>query len=117
MTFIQSAIAKGADESPPAYQFDKGFGEGVDKWLIHIQGGGWNYSTESLENATGVNLQVLKELPRLQEKERFGQSYMHMGSEKTCYGSVHDHSTCGIHIKGVNLQFVRDEAEAFIKET
>nr|GFD22223.1 pectin acetylesterase 8-like [Tanacetum cinerariifolium] len=40
MTFIQSAIAKGAvclDGSPPAYQFDKGFGEGVDKWLIHIQ--------------------------------------------------------------------------------
>ncbi|GJV46609.1 hypothetical protein Tco_1431145 [Tanacetum coccineum] len=37
------------------------------------------------ENATGVNLQVLKELPQLQEKERFGHSYMHMGSEKTCH--------------------------------
>ncbi|KVH95100.1 Pectinacetylesterase, partial [Cynara cardunculus var. scolymus] len=45
MTFIQSAVVKGAewldavclDGSPPAYQFDKGFGEGVDKWLIHIQ--------------------------------------------------------------------------------
>nr|GEV64435.1 pectin acetylesterase 7 [Tanacetum cinerariifolium] len=27
MTFIQSAIARGADGSSPAYQFDKGFGE------------------------------------------------------------------------------------------
>ncbi|KAK1408612.1 hypothetical protein QVD17_40538 [Tagetes erecta] len=50
ITFIQSAIAKGAvclDGSPPAYQFDQGFGDGVDKWLIHIQGGGWCESTES----------------------------------------------------------------------
>ncbi|KAM0026850.1 putative pectinacetylesterase/NOTUM [Helianthus debilis subsp. tardiflorus] len=50
MTFIQSAVAKGAvclDGSPPAYQFDKGFGEGVDKWLIHIQGGGWCESKKS----------------------------------------------------------------------
>nr|GEY07920.1 pectin acetylesterase 8-like [Tanacetum cinerariifolium] len=46
MTFIQRAIARGADGSPPAYQFDKGFG-GLYTWLIHIQGGGRYDSTES----------------------------------------------------------------------
>ncbi|XP_076906193.1 pectin acetylesterase 8-like [Bidens hawaiensis] len=50
ITFLESAVARGAvclDGSPPAYQHDKGFGDGVDKWLIHIQGGGWCESTES----------------------------------------------------------------------
>ncbi|KAJ0779718.1 putative pectinacetylesterase/NOTUM [Helianthus annuus] len=37
ITFLKSAVAKGADGSPPAYQLDEGFGDGVDKWLIHIQ--------------------------------------------------------------------------------
>ncbi|PWA79136.1 pectinacetylesterase/NOTUM [Artemisia annua] len=69
MTFIQSAIAKGAvclDGSPPAYQFDKGFGEGVDKWLIHIQGGGWCESTKScllrvnLTNGVGSSTRMQK---------------------------------------------------------
>ncbi|KAK1430795.1 hypothetical protein QVD17_13810 [Tagetes erecta] len=44
LTVIESAVAKGAvclDGSPPAYQFDKGFGNGVNNWLVHIQGGGW----------------------------------------------------------------------------
>ncbi|KAK1430792.1 hypothetical protein QVD17_13805 [Tagetes erecta] len=44
LTIIESAVAKGAvclDGSPPAYQFDKGFGNGVNNWLVHIQGGGW----------------------------------------------------------------------------
>ncbi|GKA57045.1 pectin acetylesterase 8-like protein [Tanacetum coccineum] len=58
MTFIQSAIAKGVDESPPAYQFDKGFGEGVDKWLIHIQGeaGAELLNGKLPRNATGGKL-------------------------------------------------------------
>ncbi|KAI3680006.1 hypothetical protein L2E82_50743 [Cichorium intybus] len=69
MTFIQSAIAKGAvclDGSPPAYQFDKGFGEGVDKWLIHIQGGGWCESTKSclkrvnMSNGVGSSTRMQK---------------------------------------------------------
>ncbi|XP_024993646.1 pectin acetylesterase 8-like isoform X2 [Cynara cardunculus var. scolymus] len=69
MTFIQSAVVKGAvclDGSPPAYQFDKGFGEGVDKWLIHIQGGGWCESTKScllrvnMSNGVGSSTRMTK---------------------------------------------------------
>ncbi|KAF5753747.1 putative pectinacetylesterase/NOTUM [Helianthus annuus] len=44
ITIIEGAVAKGAvclDGSPPAYQFDAGFGDGVNNWLVHIQGGGW----------------------------------------------------------------------------
>ncbi|KAI3692355.1 hypothetical protein L6452_32169 [Arctium lappa] len=44
ITIIESGVAKGAvclDGSPPAYQLAKGFGDGVNSWLVHIQGGGW----------------------------------------------------------------------------
>ncbi|KAJ0802260.1 putative pectinacetylesterase/NOTUM [Helianthus annuus] len=49
ITIIESAVAKGAvclDGSPPAYQLDKGFGDGVNNWLVHIQGGGWCHTIE-----------------------------------------------------------------------
>ncbi|KAL2517351.1 Pectin acetylesterase 7 [Abeliophyllum distichum] len=44
ITFIDSAVSKGAvclDGSPPAYHFDKGFGDGIDNWLVYLEGGGW----------------------------------------------------------------------------
>lgn len=44
ITYVQSAVAQGAvclDGSPPAYHFDKGFGAGVNNWLIHVEGGAW----------------------------------------------------------------------------
>ncbi|CAB4278946.1 unnamed protein product [Prunus armeniaca] len=44
ITYVHSAIAKGAvclDGSPPAYHHDKGFGSGINNWLVHIEGGGW----------------------------------------------------------------------------
>ncbi|XP_071730468.1 pectin acetylesterase 8-like isoform X2 [Rutidosis leptorrhynchoides] len=44
LTILQSAVAKGAvclDGSPPAYQLDKGFGDGVNSWLVDLQWGGW----------------------------------------------------------------------------
>ncbi|KAF8378955.1 hypothetical protein HHK36_028380 [Tetracentron sinense] len=44
ITYVQNAVAKGAvclDGSPPAYHIDKGFGLGVNSWLVHIEGGGW----------------------------------------------------------------------------
>ncbi|WOH13487.1 hypothetical protein DCAR_0832997 [Daucus carota subsp. sativus] len=46
---IQSAVAKGAvclDGSPPAYQLDRGKDEGVNKWLLHLQGGYWCTTVE-----------------------------------------------------------------------
>ncbi|KAF5735242.1 pectinacetylesterase family protein [Tripterygium wilfordii] len=44
ITLVQSGVAKGAvclDGSPPAYHFDKGFGAGINNWLVHIEGGAW----------------------------------------------------------------------------
>ncbi|XP_055819846.1 pectin acetylesterase 8-like [Solanum dulcamara] len=44
ITYLQSAVAKGAvclDGSPPAYHFDKGFGNGVNNWFIQLEGGAW----------------------------------------------------------------------------
>ncbi|KAM7510791.1 hypothetical protein LguiB_009666 [Lonicera macranthoides] len=38
------AVTKGAvclDGSPPAYQFDKGFEEGANSWLLNLEGGEW----------------------------------------------------------------------------
>uniref|UniRef100_M1BA61 Pectin acetylesterase n=1 Tax=Solanum tuberosum TaxID=4113 RepID=M1BA61_SOLTU len=50
ITYVLSGVAKGAvclDGSPPAYHHDKGFGTGVNSWLIQMEGGGWcnNIST------------------------------------------------------------------------
>ncbi|KAK7262746.1 hypothetical protein RJT34_30326 [Clitoria ternatea] len=44
ITIVEKAVSKGAvclDGSPPAYHFDKGFGEGTKNWIVHIEGGGW----------------------------------------------------------------------------
>ncbi|XVF52210.1 hypothetical protein PTKIN_Ptkin05aG0001000 [Pterospermum kingtungense] len=50
ITYLQDAVAKGAvclDGSPPAYHFDKGFGDGINNWLVHMEGGGWCESVET----------------------------------------------------------------------
>ncbi|GKU95980.1 hypothetical protein SLEP1_g9267 [Rubroshorea leprosula] len=50
ITYLDSAVAKGAvclDGSPPAYHFDKGFGSGVNNWLVHMEGGGWCNNIET----------------------------------------------------------------------
>ncbi|KAM7490931.1 hypothetical protein LguiA_033852 [Lonicera macranthoides] len=55
ITYLESAKAKGAvclDGSAPAYQFDKGVGEGANNWLVHLEGGGWCTSPESCHNRT-----------------------------------------------------------------
>lgn len=44
ITYVQDAVAKGGvclDGSPPAYHFEKGFGNGINNWLIHMEGGAW----------------------------------------------------------------------------
>ncbi|OIV93808.1 hypothetical protein TanjilG_03771 [Lupinus angustifolius] len=44
ITIVNDAVSKGAvclDGSPPAYHFDKGSGEGINNWVVHIEGGGW----------------------------------------------------------------------------
>ncbi|XP_017253447.1 pectin acetylesterase 8 [Daucus carota subsp. sativus] len=53
ITYLQSAVAKGAvclDGSPPAYHMSKGFGAGINNWLVHFEGGGWcNNATTCLD--------------------------------------------------------------------
>nr|GMD87916.1 pectin acetylesterase 8-like [Ipomoea batatas] len=44
ITRMTDAVSKGAvclDGSPPAYYFDEGHGNGIDNWLIYLEGGGW----------------------------------------------------------------------------
>ncbi|GKD91294.1 pectin acetylesterase 8-like protein, partial [Tanacetum coccineum] len=65
---IESAVAKGAvclDGSPPAYQFDKGSGDGANNWLVHIQGGGWCHSVEDCVNRKTTGVGSSKLMPEL----------------------------------------------------
>ncbi|CAL1373828.1 unnamed protein product [Linum trigynum] len=44
ITYVTSGVSKGAvclDGSPPAYNFDKGYGTGINNWLVQLEGGGW----------------------------------------------------------------------------
>lgn len=53
ITYAQKAVTRGAvclDGSPPAYHWDRGFGSGINSWLVHLEGGGWcNNKTNCLE--------------------------------------------------------------------
>ncbi|KAL8536627.1 hypothetical protein ACS0TY_011995 [Phlomoides rotata] len=69
ITYVQSAVPKGAvclDGSPPAYHFDRGFGAGINNWLIQLEGGGWcNNVTTCLARKTnrlGSSKQMVKQL-------------------------------------------------------
>ncbi|KAG7952314.1 hypothetical protein I3843_12G053000 [Carya illinoinensis] len=54
------------DGSPPAYHWDKGFGAGMNNWLVHIEGGGWcNNITTCLSRKNtrlGSSKQMAKEI-------------------------------------------------------
>ncbi|KAI3460059.1 hypothetical protein Pfo_016722 [Paulownia fortunei] len=50
ITYLTSAVQKGAvcmDGSPPGYYYAEGSGDGVNNWVIYLQGGGWCGSDES----------------------------------------------------------------------
>lgn len=42
----QDSQARCIDGSTPAYYYRKGAGDGVDKWLVYFEGGGWCYDLE-----------------------------------------------------------------------
>ncbi|KAJ1412442.1 Pectinacetylesterase/NOTUM [Sesbania bispinosa] len=53
LTLVENAVSKGAvclDGSPPAYHLDKGYGEGNNSWIVHIEGGGWCESVTACLN-------------------------------------------------------------------
>ncbi|CAA0838793.1 Pectin acetylesterase 8 [Striga hermonthica] len=50
ITYVKSAVEKGGvclDGSPPAYHLDKGFGKGIDNWLVHFEGGTWCHNVKT----------------------------------------------------------------------
>ncbi|GMH09626.1 hypothetical protein Nepgr_011467 [Nepenthes gracilis] len=69
ITYVASAVQKGAvclDGSPPAYHLDRGFGTGINSWLVHMEGGGWcNNITSCLSrknNSLGSSFKMVKQL-------------------------------------------------------
>ncbi|KAL3613814.1 hypothetical protein CASFOL_041888 [Castilleja foliolosa] len=49
ITILENALETGAvclDGSPAGYHFSKGFGDGVDNWIVYLPGGGWCDTTE-----------------------------------------------------------------------
>nr|GMD84725.1 pectin acetylesterase 8-like [Ipomoea batatas] len=69
ITYVLSAVAKGAvclDGSPPAYHLDRGYGTGINNWLIQLEGGGWcnNVTTclSRMNTRLGSSKQMAKQL-------------------------------------------------------
>ncbi|KAA3469584.1 Notum [Gossypium australe] len=55
------------DGSPPAYHWDKGYGTGINSWLIQLEGGGWcnNVSSCLVRKNThlGSSKRMVKQIP------------------------------------------------------
>ncbi|KAG9139964.1 hypothetical protein Leryth_010498 [Lithospermum erythrorhizon] len=95
ITYVQSAVAKGGvclDGSPPAYHMDKGFGAGIDNWLIQLEGGGWcnNVSTcvARRDDRLGSSKQMIKQLAFsgiLHNKPKFNPDFYNWNRIKVRY--------------------------------
>eukprot|EP00268_Persea_americana_P008973 TRINITY_DN13528_c0_g1_i1.p1 TRINITY_DN13528_c0_g1~~TRINITY_DN13528_c0_g1_i1.p1 ORF type:complete len:210 (+),score=42.15 TRINITY_DN13528_c0_g1_i1:242-871(+) len=95
ITYVGNAVAKGAvclDGSPPAYHMDKGFGAGVNNWLVHFEGGGWcnNVSTCLNRKSTrlGSSTKMAKEIDfsgLLSNKEKFNPDFYNWNRIKVRY--------------------------------
>nr|DAD24961.1 TPA_asm: hypothetical protein HUJ06_026424 [Nelumbo nucifera] len=95
ITYVETAVAKGAvclDGSPPAYHLDKGFGSGINNWLVHIEGGGWcnNVTTCLARKNTrlGSSKQMLTEIAFsgiLSNKQQFNPDFYNWNRVKVRY--------------------------------
>ncbi|XP_042013851.1 pectin acetylesterase 8-like [Salvia splendens] len=70
ITFIADAITKGAgkiclDGTPGAYYFSKGFGDGINSWMIFLPGGAWCATNEGCLNKSSTDLGSNKNPPPL----------------------------------------------------
>ncbi|KAG6428942.1 hypothetical protein SASPL_106981 [Salvia splendens] len=52
ISLLDSAVARGADGTPPAYAYSPGFGDGVDNWHVFLQGGGWCHNVDNCLDRT-----------------------------------------------------------------
>ncbi|KAL5864194.1 hypothetical protein ACOSQ3_001708 [Xanthoceras sorbifolium] len=95
ITYVENAVAKGAvclDGSPPAYHFNKGFGAGINNWLVHIEGGGWcNNVTTCLSRKNtrlGSSKQMVKQVAfsgMLSNKQKFNPDFYNWNRIKVRY--------------------------------
>ncbi|XWS49415.1 hypothetical protein CRYUN_Cryun12cG0001600 [Craigia yunnanensis] len=95
ITYVQSAVAKGAvwlDESPPAYHWDRGFGTGINSWLIQLEGGGWcnNVTSWLVRKNThlGSSKRMVKQIPFsgiLNNKHQFNPDFYNWNRVKVRY--------------------------------
>ncbi|KAA8527990.1 hypothetical protein F0562_035141 [Nyssa sinensis] len=68
ISYVQNAVAKGAvclDGSPSAYHLDKGFGTGINNWLIQMEGGGWCNNVTSCLARKNTRLGSSKQMMKL----------------------------------------------------
>ncbi|GAB2235648.1 hypothetical protein Droror1_Dr00026080 [Drosera rotundifolia] len=59
LSLLKNARSKGAyclDGSVPGYHFQPGFGDGIENWVLHIEGGGWCYNVASCSFRKGTAL-------------------------------------------------------------
>ncbi|KAI4327920.1 hypothetical protein L6164_020329 [Bauhinia variegata] len=117
----KSSLARGAvclDGSPPAYHLDKGFGEGINNWLIQIEGGGWcNNATTCLSRKStrlGSSKQMVKQLAFsgiLSNKQQFNPDFYNWNRIKVRYcdgssftGDVEEvNSATNLHYRGARV--------------
>ncbi|KAJ7943970.1 Pectin acetylesterase [Quillaja saponaria] len=95
ITYLESAVAKGAvclDGSPPAYHFDKGFGTGINNWLVHFEGGGWcnNVTTclSRISTRLGSSKLMVKQVAfsgMLSNKQKFNPDFYNWNRIKVRY--------------------------------
>lgn len=95
ITYLENAVAKGAvclDGSPPAYHFSKGFGAGINNWLVHFEGGGWcNNVTTCLDRKNtrlGSSKQMVKQVAfsgMLSNKQKFNPDFYDWNKIKVRY--------------------------------
>ncbi|OEL33152.1 Pectin acetylesterase 8 [Dichanthelium oligosanthes] len=67
ITYVESAVAKGAvclDGSAPAYHLARGFGSGVNSWLVHFEGGGWCNNVTTCRQRKRTRLGSSKEMAK-----------------------------------------------------
>ncbi|XXG75482.1 hypothetical protein AAC387_Pa08g0037 [Persea americana] len=121
ITYVKDAVAKGAvclDGSPPAYHLDRGFGSGINNWLVHLEGGGWcNNITACLERKTnrlGSSTNMVKELvfsAILSHRGHFNPDFYNWNRVKIRYcdgssftGDVEDvDPTTNLHFRGARV--------------
>ncbi|KAG5099645.1 hypothetical protein AAZX31_16G098000 [Glycine max] len=120
LILVENAESKGAvclDGSPPAYHFDKGFGEGINSWIVHIEGGGWCNNIESCLDRKDTRLGSSKQMEDiyfsgiLSNEQQFNPDFYNWNRVKVRYcdgssftGDVEEvDPTTNLHFRGARI--------------